>query len=103
MSCLRPLLVVGTRPEAIKMAPVVWECRRRAIEVDPIVCLTGQHRELLAELTDELDLAPDCVLDTMRRGQSLAMLAAHCLKQLDQTISEVSPDCVVAVGDTTTV
>jgi len=103
MSRLRPLLVIGTRPEAIKMAPLIWECRRRAAEVAPVVCLSGQHRELLAELTDDLDLSPDVILDTMCRGQSVAALAARCLERLDQTITSVSPDCVVAVGDTTTV
>lgn len=103
MSRLHPLLVIGARPEAIKMAPVIWECRRRAAEVAPVVCLSGQHQELLAELTDDLDLAPDITLDAMCRGQSVAALAARCLEQIDQTISEVSPDCVAAVGDTTTV
>ncbi|MBI3469649.1 MAG: UDP-N-acetylglucosamine 2-epimerase (non-hydrolyzing), partial [Planctomycetes bacterium] len=68
MSRLRPLLVIGTRPEAIKMAPVIWECRRRAAEIDPIVCLSGQHQELIADLADDLDLAPDIVLTTMCRG-----------------------------------
>jgi UDP-N-acetylglucosamine 2-epimerase (non-hydrolysing) len=103
MSCLRPLLVIGTRPEAIKMAPVIWECRRRGAEIEPIVCLTGQHQELVSELTDDLDLAPDTVLDAMCHGQSLAALAARCLEHLDRTITLFSPDCIAAVGDTTTV
>ena len=66
MAKLRPLLLFGTRPEAIKMAPVVHECRRRPDEIEPIVCLTGQHREMLAQVTEYFGLAADHDLDLMR-------------------------------------
>lgn len=103
MAKFRPLLLFGTRPEAIKMAPVVYECRRRRDEIEPIVCLTGQHREMLAQVTDYFSLAADHDLDLMRPDQSLADLTARCLQGVDRLLEEVEPDCLVAQGDTTSV
>jgi len=100
---LRPLLIFGTRPEAIKMAPVVQECRRRGAEIDPIVCLSGQHREMLAQVTDYFDLRADVCLDLMQPNQTLAGLTARCLERTDEVLTRFQPDCVVAQGDTTTV
>jgi UDP-N-acetylglucosamine 2-epimerase (non-hydrolysing) len=99
----RPLLLFGTRPEAIKMAPVVHECLRRAGEVAPIVGLTGQHRELLSQVVDYFAIQPDYDLALMRPRQSLADLTGRCLRALDAVLAESRPDCVVAQGDTTTV
>ena len=103
MSRLRLLLTFGTRPEAVKMAPVVQSCLRRPDEIEPIVCVSGQHREMLAQVTDYFGLRPDVDLAVMQSGQSLAALTARLLVGLDETIDRFSPDCVVAQGDTTTV
>ena len=102
LSELHPLLIFGTRPEAIKMAPVVRECRRHEA-VEPIVCLTGQHREMLAQVTDYFGIRPDVDLELMRPGQTLAELTARCVEGLDEVLVRRQPDCVVAQGDTTTV
>lgn len=100
---LRPLLVFGTRPEAIKMAPVVRACRARPNDVEPIVCLTGQHREMLAQVTEYFGITHDVDLDLMRPNQTLAGLTARCIERIDEVLAERQPDCVVAQGDTTTV
>lgn len=103
MSRLRMLLVIGTRPEAIKLAPVIQGCRRRGDEVELIVCLTGQHRELLDQVIDYFGIVPDLDLAVMRPGQSLAELTSRLLTGLDGAFDDYAPDCVVAQGDTTTV
>jgi UDP-N-acetylglucosamine 2-epimerase (non-hydrolysing) len=103
MTKLRPLLVMGTRPEAIKMAPVVQACRARAGELEPLICFTGQHDEMLRPVTDYFDIHPDFDLKLMSPGQSLAQLSARCLTALDDAIEAAQPDCVVAQGDTTSV
>lgn len=100
---LRVLLVMGTRPEAIKMAPVVSACKARSAEIEPIVCFTGQHREMLAQVADYFQIKADINLDLMRPNQTLSSLTARCLEQLDRTLNTYEPDCVVAQGDTTTV
>jgi UDP-N-acetylglucosamine 2-epimerase (non-hydrolysing) len=100
---LRPLIVIGTRPEAIKLAPVVQACRALAGKVAPLVCFTGQHDEMLAQVTDYFDIRPDFDLKLMSPGQSLAQLTARCLIALDDVLQKAKPDCVVAQGDTTSV
>lgn len=102
MPPLRPLLVFGTRPEAIKMAPLVSVCRQRATEFDPVVCVTGQHREMLDQVIEYFGLDPDIDLELMRPNQSPADFAARALTALDSAIAQHQPDCVVAQGDTTT-
>ena len=74
MSRLRALLIFGTRPEAIKMAPVVRDCRARPDEIETLVCLTGQHREMLAQVTDYFQLQADEDLQLMQPDQTLAEL-----------------------------
>jgi len=98
----KPLLVLGTRPEAIKMAPVIRECRRRP-DIDPVVCFTGQHREMVAQVAEYFEISADVDLDLMRPNQTLASLASRCIDGLDAAIQQYSPDCVVGQGDTTTV
>ncbi len=93
---------MGTRPEAIKMAPLIAACQE-STEIEPIVCFTGQHREMLAQVADYFRIKPDVDLDLMRPNQSLASLTARCLEQLDRTLLSYQPDCVIAQGDTTTV
>ncbi|MEN6458466.1 MAG: UDP-N-acetylglucosamine 2-epimerase (non-hydrolyzing) [Thermoguttaceae bacterium] len=102
-SKLRVLLSFGTRPEAVKMAPVVHECRRRSDRIEPIVCTTGQHREMLDQVTSYFGIQPDRDLDLMRPNQTLADVTARCLTGLDAAIAECRPHCIVAQGDTTTV
>ncbi len=100
---LRPLLVFGTRPEAVKMAPVVWECRRRSDEIEATVCLTGQHREMLNQVCVDLGIRADIELDVMAPDQTLAGLSAQLIQRIDEVLVRLRPDCLVAQGDTTTV
>ena len=100
---LRVLILLGTRPEAIKLAPVVDECRRRAGEIETLVCFTGQHREMLAQVDAYFGLRPDRNLDVMVAGQGLAELTGRCLVGVDGLLRDLEPGAVVAQGDTTTV
>lgn len=103
MKRMKPLLVIGTRPEAIKMAPVVAACRTRSEQIEPVVCFTGQHDEMLRQVTDYFGVQPDFDLKVMTPGQSLAQLTAKLVVALDETIAATLPDWVVAQGDTTSV
>lgn len=98
----RPLIVLGTRPEAIKLAPVILECRRRDA-VEPIVCSTGQHREMLNSVMDYFGLRAEIDLGLMQPDQTLASLTARCVQAIDRVVAENQPDQVVVQGDTTTV
>lgn len=102
MPPLRPLIVFGTRPEAVKMAPVIQACQERPDDIQPIVCVTGQHREMLDQITEYFGIDPDIDLSLMRPNQSLAELTARCLTRLDDVLAKYRPDCVVAQGDSTT-
>ena len=103
VSKLRPLLIFGTRPEAIKMAPIVHECTRRSDVIEATVCLTGQHREMLTQVTEYFGIREDLRLDVMMPNQTLAGLTARCLEGIDAVLLRLRPDCIVAQGDTTTV
>jgi len=96
----RLLAVVGTRPEAIKMAPVVEEARRRGCTVE--VCTTAQHRGMLDQVLRIFGIAPDHDLDLMRTNQSLADLTARALSALDAVLAASRPDWLLVQGDTTT-
>lgn len=100
---LRPLIVFGTRPEAIKLCPVILECQSRSAQINPIVCSTGQHREMLDQVLGYFSIQPDIDLGLMKPGQTLTGLTAACLQAVDKVIVEQKPDCVVVQGDTTTV
>lgn len=102
MPPLRPLIVFGTRPEAIKMAPVIQACQERPDEIQPLVCVSGQHREMLDQITEYFGIHPDIDLSLMRPNQSLAELTARCLTRIDDVLTKYRPDCVVVQGDTTT-
>ena len=84
------------------MAPVVWECRRRSDRIEPVVCLTGQHRELLAQAVEYFGIRADIELDVMRPNQTLAGLTARLLEGLDEVLVRTAPDWVFVQGDTTT-
>jgi UDP-N-acetylglucosamine 2-epimerase (non-hydrolysing) len=96
------LVVYGTRPEAIKMAPVVAALHVRAERFEPIVCTTAQHRELIDQVQELFGLAPDLDLDLMTPDQSLNELTARVITALDDVLERVRPDWLLAQGDTTT-
>jgi len=100
---LKVLVVIGTRPEAIKMAPVIRELRARSSEFDTRVCATAQHREMLDQVLDLFEIVPDIDLDLMEPGQSLSALGARVLNCLDAVLIAEDPDWVLVQGDTTTV
>jgi UDP-N-acetylglucosamine 2-epimerase (non-hydrolysing) len=100
---IRVLSVVGTRPEAIKMAPVIKELEQYPDRVQSVVCVTAQHREMLDQMLALFGIAPDYDLDLMRPGQSLSALTARILKALDQVVARERPDWLLVQGDTTTV
>jgi UDP-N-acetylglucosamine 2-epimerase (non-hydrolysing) len=103
MTRIRPLLVMGTRPEAIKMAPVVGACHALSEHLEALICFTGQHDEMLRQVTDYFGIVPDFDLKLMTPGQSLAQLTSKLIVALDETIANAKPDFVVAQGDTTSV
>lgn len=94
--------VLGTRPEAIKLAPVIAECRRRADQMDTFVINTGQHQELLRPVLDFFSVTVDADLALMRPNQTLAELTSRILEALDKVFRSLRADCVVVQGDTTT-
>lgn len=97
----RVLLVFGTRPEAIKMAPVV-KALRAAPEIEARVCVTAQHREMLDQVLDLFEIVPDYDLDLMKPGQGLFEITSGALLGLKDVLVEVAPDLVLVHGDTTT-
>lgn len=98
---LKLLFIFGTRPEAIKMAPLVLEARKRPA-FQPLVCLTGQHKEMLRQVTDFFGIDADYDLGLMTPGQTLAGLTARLVAALDETIADANPGLVLTQGDTTT-
>lgn len=99
----RVLVVIGTRPEAIKLAPVVAAVRRWGERIDVRVALTGQHTTLVDQVLETFDLRPQYDLGIMREGQSLYDVAHGCLDGLRGVVAEFEPDVVVVQGDTATV
>jgi UDP-N-acetylglucosamine 2-epimerase len=97
------LSVIGTRPEAIKMAPVIRELQKYPGAIRSVVCSTGQHREMLDQALDLFQITPDYDLRLMRVNQGLAHLTARLFTSLDGVLEQVQPDCVLAQGDTTSV
>src|SRR5215472_7206670 len=98
---MRLLFVFGTRPEAIKLAPVIRELSARP-EFHCKVCVTGQHRELLAQVLDLFDLRPEWNLEVMRPDQDLAYLTGAALSGIGGVLASFRPDRVIVQGDTTT-
>ena len=99
---MKVLSIFGTRPEAIKMAPVVRELSTRA-DIQSTVCVTAQHREMLDQVLDLFAIKPDVDLNLMRPNQSLAELTARVFTHLDPVLDKIKPDWVLVQGDTTTV
>ncbi len=98
---IKVMTVFGTRPEAIKMAPLVKELKKRK-EVECIVCVTAQHREMLDQVLETFDIVPDYDLNIMQKGQTLTDITVRALKGLEDVIKEVKPNIVLVHGDTTT-
>ena len=96
----RVLLVFGTRPEAVKMAPLVL-AMRAAADFEPVVAVTGQHREMLDSVLELFDIRPSYDLDVMQTRQTLAGVTSKVLDRLDPIVAEVGPDMIVVQGDTT--
>ena len=96
------MLVFGTRPEAIKMAPLVKEFQKNSEEIKTIVCVTGQHREMLDQVLHLFEIEPDYDLNIMKQGQDLYDVTARVLVGMRDVLKETQPDVVLVHGDTTT-
>lgn len=96
------MLVFGTRPEAIKMAPLVKEFQKHPTQFQTIVCVTGQHREMLDQVLELFDIIPDYDLDIMKQGQDLYDITARVLTGMRDVLTTAKPDVVLVHGDTTT-
>lgn len=96
------MLVFGTRPEAIKMCPLVKEFQKRKYEFETIVCVTGQHREMLDQVLKIFDVMPDIDLNIMKQGQDLTDVTVRILTGMRDVFKECKPDVVLVHGDTTT-
>ena len=101
MNKLKVMTVFGTRPEAIKMAPLIKELENRD-NIDSIVCVTAQHREMLDQVLEIFNINPDYDLNLMKSNQTLTSITANVLEELNTVINEVKPDIVLVHGDTTT-
>lgn len=96
------MLVFGTRPEAIKMAPLVKEFQKQSKKFETIVCVTGQHREMLDQVLDIFDIIPNFDLNIMKQGQDLYDVTSRVLTGMRDVLKTVQPDLVFVHGDTTT-
>lgn len=96
------MLVFGTRPEAIKMCPLVKEFQKNSSDFETIVCVTGQHREMLDQVLDIFDVKPDYDLNIMKQGQDLYDVTAKVLTGMRKIFNRCRPDIVLVHGDTTT-
>lgn len=101
-SRIKVMTIFGTRPEAIKMAPLVLELQRRDTTFEPIVTVTAQHREMLDQVLTIFDITPDYDLNMMKHGQTLAQIAARAVDGLDDIMKKARPDIVLVHGDTST-
>lgn len=99
---VKVLCVFGTRPEAIKMAPIVRQLAAAGDAIKPVVCVSGQHREMLDQVLDCFGIKPDIDLAVMRDNQSLSTLTSNLVRALDGVMADVQPTIVLVQGDTTT-
>jgi len=96
------MVIFGTRPEAIKMAPLIPELQKHPDTFEALSCSTGQHREMLKQVLEIFEITPTYELDVMVPNQTLAGLTSRLIQRLDALFGEVKPDCVLVHGDTTT-
>ncbi len=101
MKKIKVLSIFGTRPEAIKMAPVIKKLKDHP-QTESFVCVTGQHREMLSQVLDLFHIVPDINLDIMKEKQTISYITTAALEGLDQAIGKIKPDIVLVHGDTTT-
>lgn len=101
MNKIKVMTVFGTRPEAIKMAPLVKEIEKRD-ELESIVCVTAQHRQMLDQVLDVFDIKPDFDLNIMKQNQTLTGITLRATEGIDNAIKEAKPDIVLVHGDTST-
>ncbi len=101
MKKIKVMSIFGTRPEAIKMAPLVKELEKRQ-EIESIVCVTAQHREMLDQVLETFSITPDYDLNMMKQGQTLTDITVGALTGVDAVIKEAKPDIVLVHGDTST-
>ncbi len=101
MEKIKVLTIFGTRPEAIKMAPLVKELEKRP-EIESKVCVTAQHREMLDQVLELFDIKPDFDLDIMKNRQTLTGITNRVLEGLEKVFTEEKPDMILVHGDTTT-
>ncbi|MGG4493290.1 non-hydrolyzing UDP-N-acetylglucosamine 2-epimerase [Brevibacillus reuszeri] len=102
MKTCKVMTVFGTRPEAIKMAPLVHELNKHSEEIESIVCVTAQHRQMLDQVLEIFKIKPDIDLNIMKDRQTLVGLTSRALESLDTVMKEVKPDIVLVHGDTST-
>lgn len=102
MKTVKVMTVFGTRPEAIKMAPLVHELKKYSGQIESVVCVTAQHRQMLDQVLGIFDITPDIDLNIMKDRQTLVDVTTRALQSLDAAIKEVKPDIVLVHGDTTT-
>ena len=102
MKSKKILLIFGTRPEAIKMAPLYHELKKEANELQVFACVTAQHREMLDQVLKHFKITPDIDLNLMKSGQDLSSLTSSILLKLKDVFDEIKPDLILVHGDTTT-
>src|SRR5882762_10598824 len=99
---IKALFVFGTRPEAIKLCPVIRHMKSRPDDFDVRVCVTAQHREMLDQILNAFEVIPDRDLDIMRPGQSLYQSTSRIIAALEPVLAEEKPAILLVQGDTTT-
>lgn len=99
---IKVMSIFGTRPEAIKMAPIIQEMERYKSEIDSVICVTAQHREMLDSVLDTFHISPDYDLNIMKKGQTLDSVTGTILHGLNDILDREKPDMVLVHGDTTT-
>lgn len=102
MSKLKVMTIFGTRPEAVKMAPLVLELQKREDEIESIVCVTAQHREILDQVLEFFEIKPNYDLNVMKERQTLTQTTISVIEGLDPVLEEAKPDIVLVHGDTQT-
>ncbi|OMF37184.1 UDP-N-acetylglucosamine 2-epimerase [Paenibacillus sp. FSL H8-0548] len=102
MSKLKVMTIFGTRPEAVKMAPLVLELQKREDEIESIVCVTAQHRQMLDQVLDFFEIHPNYDLNVMKERQTLTETTVRVLEGLDPVLTQAKPDIVLVHGDTQT-
>ena len=99
---LKVMPIFGTRPEAIKMAPLILELKKRAAEFETVVTVTAQHREMLDQVLEIFEIPPDYDLDVMQPDQTITTITTNVMNRLEQVIQAEKPDIILVHGDTTT-